>query len=630
MFAKSLLTLFLQIMVILPAFTRQLSESVTFKSGAVNSVVINRNGYNLVVYGYPENEVINADMVLFTHYRRDVIQAGSNLVMNGASAMAPSDEKAYFTSGDSIWKDYLQSRYINMQNQSTKISLEPVRVTYPAKGGGHINWQGVDIKILDTPGYTRGSVTYIVNVDNKKYAFTGDLIYEGGRIPDLYSFQDAYGKIGGYHGYATRLGQLLRSLKVIENENPDYIIPSRGPVITDISSVKKLSGRIRRFYENYLTVTAYRWYYPERTDDLTEYVLGQFNSVRPMPNSHITKNEPYSWCTRFNTVWVVFAKDSSAFAMDCGSRAALDRLKEMKASGQMKSLDGIFITHYHSDHVSYINEAVKEFNCPVYITREVKDILENPSGYNMPALIRDPITGLTVMDEGEKMPWKEFTLTFRYFPGQTLYHDAVLFEHQNGESVFFIGDSFTPTGIDDYCLLNRNFLNPGTGYFYCLDLLKQLPDNVLLANQHVDPLFAFSKEQLEDITDNLIERRELLQELLPWDNINFGIDEQWVRLYPYERTVNPGSRHDLEVIVYNHSEKEETFYIELNLPSGYQAGSLTSTVTVAPLSEGRHVFTVKVPDDAVAGVRLITADVKYKDWELKEWCESVYNIIPGK
>jgi glyoxylase-like metal-dependent hydrolase (beta-lactamase superfamily II) len=627
MISKFLLTILLQVIIFLPAFPRLLSESVTFISGAVNGVVINRNGNILVIYGDPRNEVTQADKVLFTHFRRDVTWAGRELVMNGASAVAPADEKAYFVSGDSIWTDYLQSRYINMQNQSSKISLKPINIAHLAKGGEHLRWQDLDIRVIDTPGYTRGSVTYIIRIDNKKYAFTGDLIYDGGKIPDLYSFQDSYDKIAGYHGYATRLGQLIRSLQLIEEEDPDYIVPSRGPVITDLRSLNKLTDRIRSFYKNYLSVTAYRWYYPERTEDLTDYMLGTDNHFSPMPYSSLIKNDPYPWSTRFNTVWLVFAKDSSAFLMDCGSKAALNKLKEMKESGRIKSLDGIFITHYHSDHVTFINEAAKEFNCPVYITRELKDILENPSGYNMPALIKEPITNLRVMRDGEKMFWKDYTLTFRYFPGQTLYHDAVLFENQNGESIFFAGDSFTPSGIDDYCLLNRNFLNPGTGYFYCLDLLRQLPDNVLLANQHVDPLFSFSQEQLEYLTDNLIERRELLQELLPWENINYGIDEQWVRFYPYEKNVKPGSTHDLEVIVYNHSEKEETFHIGLNLPFGYNSGAASSTITVAPLSEGKKVFTVKIPDDAEQGVQLITANVKYKDWELKEWCESVLEII---
>jgi len=79
------------------------------------------------------------------------------------------------------------------------------------------------------------------------------------------------------------------------------------------------------------------------------------------------------------------------------------------------------------------------------------------------------------MPEAHKMRWKEFTFTFHYFPGQTIYHDALLVEKDNAEKIFFIGDSFTPSGIDDYCLLNRNFLHESMGYFYCLNLLRKIP-----------------------------------------------------------------------------------------------------------------------------------------------------------
>jgi len=81
--------------------------------------------------------------------------------------------------------------------------------------------------VLNTPGYTRGSVAYTMDLDGKKYAFTGDLITGDGKIPDLYSFQDSLDNIAGYHGYATRLGQLISSLQLIAGQKPDIIIPAR-------------------------------------------------------------------------------------------------------------------------------------------------------------------------------------------------------------------------------------------------------------------------------------------------------------------------------------------------------------------------------------------------------------------
>ena len=84
-------------------------------------------------------------------------------------------------------------------------------------------------------------------------------------------------------------------------------------------------------------------------------------------------------------------------------------------------------------------------------------------------------------------------------------------EKSNGEAVFFTGDSFTPAGIDDYCFQNRNILHEGTGYLYCLEVLKKLPPNVMLSNQHIKPLFRFSPQQLDHMTTILWERNVIIQ-----------------------------------------------------------------------------------------------------------------------
>ena len=68
------------------------------------------------------------------------------------------------------------------------------------------------------------------------------------------------------------------------------------------------------------------------------------------------------------------------------------------------------------------------------------------------------------LTSGTRWCWKESELTVHYFPGQTLYHQALLVRKDGGKSVCFIGDSFTPSGIDDYCLQNRNLLRADAGF----------------------------------------------------------------------------------------------------------------------------------------------------------------------
>ena len=626
---KIIYFLFLSVFIVQCTYSPKISKSIRINLGAVNGVLIEKNGANLVVYGDPDDKIKNAEMVLFTHFRRDVVWAGKNLIERGAIAVAPNDEKAYFTGGDSIWTNLALKRAHNYSCQTTKIGMSPLKISRFVKGGETLKWQGIDFKVLKTPGYTRGAVSYIANIDGQRFAFVGDLIYGDGKILDLYSFQDSIGKILGYHGYAARVEKLISSLRLIAEQKPDFIIPSRGPVITNPNiAIQKLINQIRLIYNNYLSVTAYRWYYPERVNTLSNQILGSSVRVNAMPFAPVIEENQLTWYKHISNTNLVFAEDSSAFLIDCGTERAFTELIKMKRTGRLKSLDGIFITHYHDDHTELINDVVKEFGCPVYATEELKDILETPSAFNMPCMTDKSIPNLNIMNSGQKMKWREFILTFYFFPGQTLFHDAVLFEKNNGEAIFFIGDSFTPSGIDDYCLLNRNLLHKKSGFLYCLDIIKKLPDNILLANQHVKPLFSYSPQQLEYLTTTLLERNVLLKDLFPFDDASYGVDEQWFSVYPYGQKSRRGENIELTVKIFNHSDLAKTFTVEPKIQKGLTVMPHKTLLIIEPLTVGEIVFKVRVSKESRPGVYLQLFNVKFDDWDLREWGEAIIEIIP--
>lgn len=621
--------LLLSLFVLQCSYSQKISQSVRISSGPVNGVIIDRKGGTLVIYGDPQDEIKRADMILFTHFRRDVIWAGQNLVQKGSYVVVPAEEKAYFIHGDSILTKFAEARFHDYNCQTTKFWNFPIKADRFVKGGEILKWQDINIKVLSTPGYTRGSVSYIADIDGKKFAFTGDLIYGDGKIFDLYSFQDSLQGIGGYHGYATRLGQLITSLQAVAEEKPDFIIPSRGPIITNpVSSIQKLIDRVRLVYRNYLSISAYRWYFPDRMNILSDHVLGPSGRVEWMPYSEVIQKNPPAWYMHISNTNLVFAGDSSAFLIDCGSKDAFEDILKLKQSGRLKSIDGIFITHYHDDHTDLINKVVKEFGCPVYVTGELKDILENPSAYHMPCLTNDAIHNLTIVQNEQKMYWKDFTMTFNFFPGQTIYHDAVLFQKANGEAIFFIGDSFTPSGIDDYCLLNRNLLHPATGYLYCLDILRKLPGNVLLSNQHVEPLFSFSGQQLEYMTKLLLERNTIFKELFPWDDVSYGVDEQWAKVYPYGQKAKRGKITDCKVIIFNHSDKPKIFTISPKNIKGFSIEPMKASLIIEPQTEGEQTFKIKISDQVPPGVNFMLFNINFDNWDLREWSEAIIEILP--
>ncbi len=558
--------------------------------------------------------------------------AGRSLIRHGAQVIAPQSEADLFSDVQAFWDHFTNARYHDYAQQTTKVLTEPIAVTRFVQDEETITWQGLPIRVLATPGYTQGSVTYLVDLDGHRIAFPGDLIYGDGKLLDLYSLQMAIpaAKVGGYHGYAGRLGDLVASLRRIAAEKPTLMIPSRGPVIHDpIAAIDRLLARLQALYRNYLATDALRWYFGmDHIQTKAARVLGADAKLDLMAQAETFADLP-SWIVPLNNSRLLLSADRSGFLIDCGSQQIIDRLKELQAAGQLTFIEHVFITHYHDDHTDQVANLVRETGATVHASRRNWDLLQNPGSYRLPCLTRNPVHVSGRAESGTKWRWKEFELALFYFPGQTLYHDALLVTRDSGEQIFFIGDSFTPCGIDDYCLQNRNIVREGNGFLACLELLEQEAPDALLINQHVEPAFRFSREQRTRMRENLKQREDLLQSLFPWDDPNYGIDEGWARFYPYACALHPGDATQLSLRILNHSPGEHQFTVKLHLPTGWQLDpNPIDTVRIPARMEGAISLGISIPRDTPPGQYVLTADVAWNQWELCEWSEAIVRVDP--
>jgi len=609
------------------ATTAALSPSVTVSSGAVNGVCIERDGHRLVIYGDPLGTGKTAEMVLFTHGRRDVVWAGRALVEGGARSVVPAREAGQFSQVEQFWTSFWDKRYHDYAQQSTRIITTPLRVDQTVQEGEDVPWRDLHVHVLDTPGYTRGAVSYVVEVDGRKYGFVGDLIHGDGRLLDLYSLQDEVppAQIGGYHGYAGRIGDLIASLRKVAARKADVLVPARGPIIREpATAIDHLIERLQAAYGNYLSISAGRWYFKQRYDVLAARALGSAERVPWMRYARTIEKRPPDWVVPLQNSRLLLSRDRSGFLIDCGSRAIIDEIRTRKDEGRLASLEGLFITHYHDDHTDQVNELRREFPCPVYVTALLADILQRPQAYRLPCETTQAIDRLDIVSDGQRKTWKEFTLTFYDFPGQTIYHDALLVERDTGEKLFFLGDSFTPSGMDDYCLQNRNFLREGAGYSYCLDLLaRRVPPEALLINEHVVEPFRFDADQVRHMQATWAQRRALLHELFPWEAPDFGVDEQWARIYPYGQEIHPGQWSPLTVKLLNHSTTPNTFVVTMNPPPGFEIEPQKVSVTAAPAQEAEAQFRVRARNRPAQAIQVVTADIQVGPWDLRQWCEGL-------
>jgi len=607
----------------------KLLPHVEFEAGPVNGVLIDAGNQQVAVYSKPQSSDVRPVAVLLTHHRRDVVTAALQAIATGAMAYAPADEEALLASPEAFWEAFWTKRFHDYAQQSTKVLTEGIDGLGFVEDGQSLEFPGRSLKSVSTPGFTRGAVSYVAEIDGSTVAFTGDLIYGDGQLFDLYSFQDAIpeAKIGGYHGHASRLADLVKSLRKVAALKPDLIIPARGPVIRNPQeAIGKLIGRVEAYYRNYLSTNALNWYFKEERMTIKgRRVLGEDADVRLMPYS-LYQDTP-DWIWQNSTSRMLISDDGHGFLLDCGVQRVIDGVKELMESGLVKQVDGIFVTHYHDDHTNMVQAAAEEFDCPIYSTVEYEDILENPGAYHMPAMTHAAMKDVTGLKSGHRMKWKEFELEFQFYPGQALYHGALLVRRNGGTPVYFVGDAFSPSGMDDYCLLNRNLLHDDAGYPFCLKQIRGLGSDYWLINEHIPHVFRFSEKELDYLETNLRKRREILDELLPWDDINYGIDEQWAAFYPRGTTAKASQRVQFEVRILNHSPVTRTFKVSPRRSPGLTGLSNPVEVTIEPRKTATVPVTAVVEKSVPLPATLaITADVESDGMQFLSWADAVIRV----
>jgi glyoxylase-like metal-dependent hydrolase (beta-lactamase superfamily II) len=588
--------------------------------GAVNTALLERNGKRLLIDSGDLSAAPGGGAVewaLFTHHHRDQASAVGRLAAAGTQIAVPATERDFFQRAREFWDsadNLLDHRYNLRPHLFTLRGSVPV--SRALKGGDAHLWEGLKFEVMDTPGHTDGSLTYLLELGGKRVAFTGDLIYGPGQILELYSLQKRFpGMSGDYWGFGGAVEEVKASLDRVLEKRPDILVPSHGVIMDDpVSAVGKLKQNLEAVMENYLTTAAWRIYFrgihpPEKPPMLP-----------PLPAV------PYpGWIRNIaSTTKAIVAEDKSVFVADCGHPKTIEELARLRAAGEIGPVEALWISHYHDDHTEFVNAAKRRFGARVFVQREMVDILENPTAYQMPCLFPESIRVDRVLEHGETWEWKKFRFTAYHFPGQTLYHGGLLVE-RDGFKVFFIGDSFANWGVDDYCSHNRCFLGRGVGYDKCIQVLLEARPDILMA-AHWGPV-PVSREYLEKSRRLFEEREKLCQRLFPHDDVNFGLDPQWIRAYPYRQSALPGARVEIEARVLNHSAKPKRVQVALRLPAGWKPGPASVGAEIPARREGRIRLQATAPARPAARRHVLGLWTAIDGRPLGEVAEALVNFL---
>jgi glyoxylase-like metal-dependent hydrolase (beta-lactamase superfamily II) len=562
------------------------------------------------------------ERVLLTHYHRDQIGPLACTSAAHASLAAPEAERHLIEQPEAYWHDP-GNRWHGYTGLARRlVPTRPMRVAEGYWPGDRFSWGAAEITVLSTPGHTDGSVSYQVDVDGRRVIFSGDLIAGPGQIWDLHSLQRggvplaSGGALLDYHGFMGAAGDVLASLTALRSADADILVPSHGVIMHDpAAALDALAGRLRDCYQRYAAISSLRHHHPEAI------TAGE----GAMPFGQLCDSPDF--VREIGTTRVLLSEEGPAFVLDCGTTEAVGALKTLLAEGGTSGVEGLWITHYHDDHVNACDEFLRVFPCEVHADPSVADVIERPSAYHLPCLSPTVVPVSHRTRDGERWRWREFTLTAFHFPGQTLHHGGLLVEG-HGRRLFFVGDSFSPAGIDDYCPTNRNPLGPGVGFDRCLHLLRELRPDCLI-NQHISVGFAFTGDQYEYMLANLSERERVYGAVLPWEHPNFGLDPDWARCYPYEQTARRGERVAVGLRVTNHARQAAAVIARPVLPPAWRASQPCSTTEViAARSDGELRFIIDLPQEAPSGLSVLPFSVTLAGRELGYLTEALIDVAP--
>ena len=567
----------------------QLSEHLYVHHGHVNTGILRDGDRALLIdpsgttlhATLAELGITDVEQILFTHHHRDSTAGFPR--SDNVRVGVPAKEAAWFSEVDTFWDDPKYRWHLYNYHPHNLMLANSISVVDEYVEGMQFEWGRASLTVLETPGHTDGSVTYLIDVDGERFAFSGDLIYDEGQLWELYSLQKGQ-QTSDYHGFLGARDELTESLGKIREASPTALIPTHGVVMSDPNrAIDALLQQLGYCYDRYVAISALRHYFPKLFTEF-EGRAGHMPIREGKP--------PPEFLRHFGTTWLIISETGEAFVMDCGSPNVIKQIQQLQADGEISEVTQFWVTHYHDDHVDAIPEFQVTFPCETITDSVVARVITNPIGFRLPCISPSVTRVDRITRDGDSWQWNEFTMTAYHFPGQTYYHGGLLVEGR-GVRLFFAGDSFTMAGIDDYCSGNRNLLGTDVGYEKCLRLIQRLEPTHIF-NCHVNPAFDFTDAEIQCMLNTLAEREKCYTELFPWDHANYGMDEHWVRCYPYEQEVALGETAQLRVEITNHSYEPRTAIAQPILPNAWDMEIAPRETTIPPRADGYIDFSIPI------------------------------------
>jgi glyoxylase-like metal-dependent hydrolase (beta-lactamase superfamily II) len=544
-----------------------------------------------------EAGVREVEWVLHTHHHRDQCQGDALLNQRGIPIAVPEREAALFAEADAFWR--LKRIYDNYDVSSVGFTLpRPVAIARTLRDYEDFRWRGYDLRVVPTPGHTKGSVTFVAEVDGQAAAFCGDLIAEPGHLHAVHDLQWQYGLPDG-------VGAALHSVTLLASMPLQRLLPSHGHPMDDArGALGRLEPGLRALYALQAEMRRNRVWpiWPHAVDQ---------------PKAHVL---PHLWANPHSVAncYALLADDGRALLLDYGfpswdhmaadMRFVEHSLDELKALAGLRAVEAVIPSHYHDDHLAGLPWLQQTQGTQAWIFENFAEMVANPAGYNVPCLLPHPIrVDRTLADRGS-VAWDRYRFDVFHMPGHTWWALG-LFGEIDGTRVAFTGDNLlagTVSPLRAAAPVYRNRMLIDSIAVGVRRLMEFEPE--LLLTGHTGAL-RVDRKMLEDFHAWAKQLEGVFRTLVAVPaEVNFALDPNFATLYPYRSTVRPGQRLELELRVTNHGAAEAAARASLTLSPGWAAEPAEAGGPIGAGATGAFRFGVTVPGDA-AGRHVLCADL---------------------
>jgi glyoxylase-like metal-dependent hydrolase (beta-lactamase superfamily II) len=553
--------------------------------------------------------------VLMTHHHRDQGQGLARAAEAGIRIWVPSSERHLFADVEEHWRTRrLDNDYDLRQDRFSLLNDVPVHGIVPEYRPTRFG--GVEITALPTPGHTLGSVGYLAELDGRRIAFTGDLLYGPGKVWSLAAMQWSY---TGLEGAAAS----VLSLDLLADRAPDLVLPSHGDPITDPPRALAATRA------NLQALVDFR---RDEPWDLSGWLRRPYEEITP----HLLRNR-----TSFATSYALLSDSGAALLLDYGfdmvtgippvadrssRRPWLASLDALRRDYGVERIEVAVPTHYHDDHVAGFDLLSEVEGTGIWAAESIAPILREPRRYDLPCLWYDPLPVDRVVPSGVPVRWREYELTMYPLPGHTLYAVAIAFE-ADGQTVLATGDQQDGGWVSGERteMLNFQYRNRfGIDDFVDSALLYRRLAPDLMISGHWEP-----RKVDEAYLDMLLAKGEELarlhRTLLPLDEVDFGAEGFGARVLPYRSAVAGGQSLRLGVEVRNPYRTSCPLRVRLVAPDGWKVSPVCAEVEVGPLGETTVAFTVVPPPGRVRRARL-AANLAAGDRDFGQQAEALVDV----